>query len=79
MRPDRTLVFDCSYQTARERLSASGKKLDRFEREDRAFFERVRAAYLTLAKAEPARVRLIDAGADIAAIRKSLQQALAFG
>jgi dTMP kinase len=79
LRPDRTLVFDCSYETARERLSASGKKLDRFEREDRAFFERVRAAYLALAKAEPARVRLIDAGADMAAIRKSLQQALAFG
>src|SRR5919198_6084201 len=41
LRPDRTLVFDCGYDTARQRLAASGKKLDRFEREDRAFFERV--------------------------------------
>jgi dTMP kinase len=78
LRPDRTLVFDCSYDIARERLSASGKKLDRFEREDRAFFERVRAAYLQRAKAEPERVRLIDASADVVAIRKSLEQALVF-
>ncbi len=29
----RTLVFDCSYDVARGRLRASGRKLDRFERE----------------------------------------------
>ncbi len=78
LRPDRTLVFDCSYDIARKRLSASGKKLDRFEREDRDFFERVRAAYLQRAKAEPERVRIIDASADVVAIRKSLEQALVF-
>ena len=78
LKPDRTLVFDCSYATARQRLSASGKKLDRFEREDQAFFERVRNAYLERAKADPGRVRVIDAGADIATIRKHLEQALAF-
>jgi len=79
LRPDRTLVFDCSYETARQRLAASGKKLDRFEREDRAFFERVRAAYLRIAKAEPQRVRVIDAAAEVARIRQSLEQALKFG
>jgi dTMP kinase len=78
LRPDRTLVFDCSYQVARQRLGASGKKLDRFEREDQAFFERVRNAYLARAKAEPARMRVIDAAADVVQIRKQLQQALAF-
>ena len=50
-------------RSPRKRLAASGKKLDRFEREDRAFFERVRGAYLARAKAEPARVRVIDATA----------------
>jgi dTMP kinase len=79
LRPDRTLVFDCSYEVARRRLDASGKKLDRFEREDRAFFERVRAAYLSRAKAEPQRIRVIDASADQVKIRKQLEQALAFG
>jgi dTMP kinase len=79
LRPDRTLVFDCSYEVARRRLDASGRKLDRFEREDRAFFGRVRDAYLARARAEPARIRVIDAAADVAQIRKQLQQALAFG
>jgi dTMP kinase len=66
--PDRTLVFDCPYEIAVQRLS--GKKLDR------AFFERVRNAYLALAKAEPKRVRLIDASGDQATIRKAIQHEL---
>ena len=76
--PDRTLVFDCSYEVARKRLTGSGKKLDRFEREDEAFFGRVRGAYLARARAEPRRMRIIDAAADMAAIRKSLAGALTF-
>lgn len=78
LQPDRTLVFDCSYEVARQRLDASGKALDRFEREDRAFFERVRAAYQSRARAEPQRIRVIDASADVADIRKQLERALAF-
>jgi len=77
LKPDRTLVFDCSYEVARERLAKSGKKLDRFEREDRAFHERVRAAYQALAREEPARVRLIDASGDFAAIRSAVGRELA--
>ncbi len=76
--PDRTLIFDCSYEVARQRLDASGKTLDRFEREDRAFFERVRSAYLGRAKAEPQRIRVVDAAADMAQIRKQLEKALVF-
>jgi dTMP kinase len=74
--PDRTLVFDCSYDVSRSRLASSGKSLDRFEREDRAFFERVRAAYLERARAEPARVRVIDAAAAVPEIRKALERNL---
>ena len=74
--PDRTVVFDCPYETAAKRLSTSGKKLDRFEREDRAFFERVRGAYLARAKAEPARVRVIDATASLSDTRKALERHL---
>ena len=72
--PDRTLVFDCPYEVAQKRLA--GKKLDRFEREDQAFFERVRAAYLERAKAEPRRVRIIDASAAVPEIRKALERNL---
>ena len=70
--PARTFIFDCSYEVARERLAASRKTLDRFEREDRDFFERVRAAYLERARAEPSRIRVIDASADVGAIRKAI-------
>lgn len=70
--PARTFVFDCPYEVAQQRLAASRKKLDRFEREDRAFFERVRSAYLELASAEPQRVRVIDASRDMAGIRKAV-------
>jgi dTMP kinase len=72
--PDRTLVFDCPWEVSRERLA--GKTLDRFERADRAFFERVRAAYLARARAEPARVRVIDATAQVPEIRKSVEHHL---
>lgn len=79
LHPDRTLVFDCTYDVARRRLKASGKALDRFEREDEAFFERVRNAYLSRARAEPQRIRVIDATVDVVQIRKSLERALVFG
>ena len=72
--PDRTLVFDCSYEVSTQRLQ--GKVLDRFEREDRAFFERVRATYLELAKAEPNRIVVIDASRDAAGVRDQLKKAL---
>ena len=75
LQPDRTLVFDCPYEVSRQRMQ--GKTLDRFEREDRAFFERVRAAYLELARAEPGRVRVIDATASVAQIRTLLEKHLA--
>src|SRR6185369_113593 len=58
--PDRTLVFDCPYEVSRSRLSNAGRELDRFEAEERAFFDRVRDAYRQLAEAEPKRVSLLD-------------------
>jgi dTMP kinase len=77
LQPDRTLVFDCTYEVSSQRLKASGRALDRFEKEDRAFFERVRRAYLGAAAAEPGRVRVIDASADVPTIRKAIATNLA--
>jgi dTMP kinase len=75
--PDRTLIFDVPFEVAAQRLKGSGKTLDRFEREERAFFERVRGAYLAIAKAEPKRVRIIDASGDQGSIRKAITRELA--
>ena len=58
--PDQTLLFDCPHDVSRARLDGAGRPLDRFESEERAFFERVRSAYRHLADKEPGRVVLID-------------------
>jgi dTMP kinase len=76
LKPHRTLIFDCPYEVASQRLRKAGKQLDRFEREDRAFFDRVRNTYLELAKAEPGRIRVIDASRDAAGVREQLKKAL---
>ena len=78
LRPDRTLVFDCPYDVAKRRLSATGKSLDRFEREDQQFFERVRDAYLARGAAEPGRIRIIDASVRLADIEKQLEDNITF-
>ena len=75
--PDRTLLFDCSYEVSRARLKGAGRAPDRFENESRAFFDRVRAAYRALAAAEPARVRLIDGAQPPDKVQPQVEAALA--
>lgn len=71
--PDLTLVFDCPYEISRERLQRAAREPDRFEREDRAFFERVRQAYLALAHTDPERIRVIDAGGPQDKVKKLIE------
>ena len=58
--PDITFWFDLPASVAAERRSAV-RKPDRFERQDEAFFERVRAGYAARAVAAPARFVQLDA------------------
>ena len=71
--PDLTLMFDCPYEVARARLDRADKAPDRFEREDREFFERVRQAYLGLARADPERIRVVDASGTLEEIEKQIE------
>jgi dTMP kinase len=59
--PERTLLLDLPVDTGLARARARRGAGDRFEDEDRRFFERARARYLELAADEPRRVRVIDA------------------
>lgn len=59
--PALTVVLDMEPAAARERIHASGRELDRMEKQPLAFFEKVRNGYLHLAQAEPNRIRLVDA------------------
>lgn len=58
--PDLTLLFDVPVAVARQRLD-DGRELDKFESERSEFFDRVRCAYLERARAEPTRIRVVDA------------------
>jgi dTMP kinase len=64
--PDCTLLLDLPVSVGLARAhgrAGGGAPQDRFEEETAAFFERVRAGYLELARREPARFHVVDAGA----------------
>ncbi len=48
------------------------RRPDHFEREDRRFFERVREAYLDLAKHQPTRIKVIDASRPLTEVQASI-------
>jgi dTMP kinase len=60
LQPDLTLWFDVDPRIAAQRR-AEARAADRFEAEDVAFFERVRAGYLARMSAAPERIVRIDA------------------
>ena len=69
LKPDLTILMDsdvgASVERARRRnqsrANADSSDENRFERESRAFFSRVRSSYLEIAKREPQRVVIVDA------------------
>jgi len=75
--PKRTLLLDLPVEQGLARARARRAGSDRFEDEDRFFFERVRARYLEIALAEPQRVRLIDATQSPQGVAESAFAALA--
>lgn len=75
--PDRTLLLDVpvSLGLARARGRGAGHA-DRFEGETQAFFEKVRAGYLELARRAPERFRVIDAAAPLDAVEERVERIL---
>lgn len=63
LQPDLTLLFDLSVaeSSVRTRKRFEAKHSDRLDSEDAAFHTRVRDAYVAIAKANPDRVKLLDA------------------
>ncbi len=68
LQPDLTILLDSDMERSvdrarrrnRSRTMGTGDE-NRFEQESRAFFERVRNAYLAIARREPRRVAIVDA------------------
>jgi len=76
LQPDLTLVFDLPVEIGLARAARRGA-LDRFEQEQRAFFEAVRQTYLERAAAVPERYRLIDASRSLAEVQADLRALVA--
>ena len=74
LKPDLTLLFDLPVEVglgrAIDRIAhiQGAPREDRFEQEDRAFHQKIRIGYLSLARNEPGRIRMIDASRDVQTI-----------
>lgn len=71
LRPDRVLVLDLPVEEGMRRARQRAG-LDRFEKEQLEFFERVRAVYLHRAAQWPDRYRVIDAAAPLETVQSSV-------
>ena len=74
-RPDITLLLDVPVEVG---LARAGKRgdLDRFEQEKVEFFERVRQAYLDMARQYTGRYRVIDASQPLERVQQQLEVVL---
>ena len=68
-----TVLLDLDPAVGRERLDASRTRYDRLEAEKADFHERVRAAYLALAAAEPERFLVLDATRPVDELQRSIR------
>jgi dTMP kinase len=72
LQPNLTLYFDVAPDIARSRLEQS-RSPDRFEREDAAYFTRVRQTYLQRAAEAPNRIKVVNAQRALDIIQKELE------
>ena len=72
--PDLTLLFDLPVELGLERVLERKEDMDRFEQEKIDFFQKIRKSYLKSAKAEPNRIKIVDASLSITEIQEQLTQ-----
>ena len=72
--PDLTIVLDVPVKVGRERARRRRRALDRLELEDFEFHQRVREGYLTIAKEEPHRVRVIHSEQNFKLVRDEIRE-----
>jgi dTMP kinase len=71
LEPDLTLLLDAPLEVGASRIG--DRKPDHFEREQRPFFERVRATYLTLATQHPERIKIVDAAMPLPQVQSQIE------
>ncbi|MCK7596885.1 dTMP kinase [Microbulbifer sp. CAU 1566] len=75
LRPDRVLLLDLDPAIGLKRAASTGAA-DRFESEQLAFFNKVRAAYRARAEAAPERYAVIDAACPLSEVQRQLEEVL---
>ncbi len=76
--PDLTILYDLDPKEGLARAKRrGGRSVGRFEKTELAFHENVRRAYLSIAKREPDRVRVLDARRPVAELFEETWRALA--
>jgi len=75
--PRLTVLLDLDPTAARARLDADDKPFDRLEAEKHEFHARVRAAFLALADAEPARFLVLDAARPVDELAAAIRERVA--
>ena len=75
LQPDMTLLFDVPVEISMKRLS-SAREPDKFERENADFFAKLRQAYLTRAKENPVRFRVIDANQALDKVKALVEEVI---
>lgn len=77
LEPDLTVLFDISPEEGLARIAAnSGREVNRLDVEKLSFHKKVRAAFQTLAKANPSRYVVIDASKDKQTVYQEAYQAI---
>lgn len=71
LQPDITLLFDVPVEVSMQRL-VQAREPDKFERENAAFFTKIRQMYLQRAAENPARFHVIDANQPLEVVRQSV-------
>jgi dTMP kinase len=75
LEPDLTLLLDAPLDVGASRISS--RHPDHFEREQRPFFERVRAEYLSLAAQFPQRMKIVDAALPLQQVQSQIEEQIA--
>jgi dTMP kinase len=73
VRPNLTILLDCPVDVGLGRKSADGN-LDRFEKEELSFHQKIRNAYIELAEDDPKRFVVLNARKDLAKTQEVIRE-----
>lgn len=74
--PDLTLILDLPVEAGLARAGSRGAGEDRYERMETPFHQRIRDGFLEIARKEPGRCAVIDAGQDEQSVHIAILQAV---